>query len=675
MMSTDRPVFHVREIIQMRKDEVVSLPLVHSVVFDDGETLTNVLQNETIYSWLFWKIFRVYKNTRILPKHHVASVLKGNALNTDTHAKLCSAILKSIVADENLFYPQQKEPVLKLIYKTISDAMSELSLLSEANVTSIDILDFIQAAHHPTVTQLKDQAHQDHRAIKYAYEETVKLIRTSKDFEENGLAKAVKAEMVKTNQVVQCVVFRGFGSDVDGAIYSEPVWGNYTFGNTRFYDFVVDSRTAAKSHFYSDTALKDSEYMARKFRLFATVLERINYTDCGSTDHVLWEVKGEQRDSSGTVLYPGDLPFLIGKNYLDESTGGYLSIEGDERHLIGKKIKFRSLLHCKEPDPKAVCHMCAGRLSENISRFANLGHLGSVTTTKEITQNLLSIKHVNTSSTLIKILMGEHERKYLNTGTAGTAIYLNEPLKMLRPKLVVLRDEATGLIALNNVEDLEQITLSRISQVTVVKLIVEAHGVIQDTTLTVEQKSKPAMMSGDLIRYLKLKSWTIDEQNNFMIDMSGWDYRLPVFVMQNREESYVDLANQVNVMVQSSQKNLQKRQAKAAATLLLQELFDLVNSKLRVNILSFEIIIYALMVESKSSYALARGAMDPVLGVSELLTKYRSLGAAMAFEDQAETITDPANFYQGRRPDSPLDVFFAPNEVVRAYRNKHFTVN
>lgn len=668
-------IYQARQIVSMGKGDVMAMPLLHSIVFEDGEVLENVLLNETIYTWLFWKMFRVYNKTRILPKHHVVKVLKGNALSVDTHARLCSAMLKTIVEDEGLFYPEQKEPILALIYKTISDAMSELSLISEVNVTSIDILDFIQAAHHPTVTQLKDQAHQDHRAIKYAYEETVKLIKTSPDFEENGLAKALKAEMVKSNQVVQCVVFRGFGSDVDGAIYPEPVWGNYTFGNTRFYDFVVDSRTAAKSHFYSDTALKDSEYMARKFRLFAMVLEHIHYADCGSTEHILWEIKGEVRDSSGTITYPGDLPFLVGKNYLDETTGRYLSIEGDEKHLIGKKIKFRSLLHCKTPDPKKVCHVCAGKLSENISRFANLGHLGSVTMTKEITQVLLSIKHVNTSSTLIKILLGEHERRYLNTGLTGAAIHLNEPLKLMKPKLVVLRDEATGLIALNNVEDLEQITLSRISQVTVVKLIVESHGVVQETTLTVEQKGKPAQMSGDLIRYLKLKTWTIDEQNNFMIDMSGWDYRLPAFVMQNKEESYVDLANQVNVMVQSSQKNLQKRQTKAAATLLLQELFDLVNSKLRVNILPFEIIIYTLMVESKSSYAMSRGFSDPVLGVSELLTKYRSLGAAMAFEDQAETITDPANFYQGRRPDSPLDVFFAPNEVVKAYRQRGLAIN
>jgi len=407
--------------------------------------------------------------------------------------------------------------------------------------------------------------------------------------------------------------------------------------------------------------------MARKFRLFSTVLERIVYEDCGSTNHVSWLVKGEEKDSSGTVIYPGDLPFLLGKNYLSEDGKTYLSIEGNEKHLIGKVIKLRTLLYCKTPDPHAVCHVCAGKLSENISRFANIGHLGSVTTTKETTQNILSIKHVNTSSTALKILLGDHERQFMNTGAQGSAYYLNKSLKPLSPKLTFLRDEAAGLIDLSIIDELSQIRLPRISQTTTVKLSTVQKGIPYDITLNVRQKTKASMMSRELLEYVKEKRWEVDDANNFVFDMSDWDFDQPLLVMQNKEESYVDLANQINVLVQSSQKMVQKRQVKDAPKLLLQELFDLVNSKLRVNILSFEIMIYALMVESPTNYALSRNAKDAVLGVAELLIKFRSLGAALAYEDMHETLSNPANFYQGRRPDSPLDVFFAPKEVVQKY--------
>ena len=661
------PVYHVRDIIAMSREQVAQLPLHHTVQFDDGEQLA-VFLNETMYSHLFWEIFRVYDKTRILKKHHVSDTLGDECLNTDTHAKLCSKILRSVVEDQNLFLPKDKEPLLALIYRCISDAMSQLSIWSEESVTSIDILDFIQIAAHPTVQSLRQEAMAVTAKIKYAYESTIKLIESEPQFLENGLAKAMRSKMVKANQVVQCVCFRGIATEVDGAIFPKPIWSNYTEGMTKFYDFVADSRTAAKSHFYSDTALKDSEYMGRKFQLFATVLERIVYNDCQSTKHVMWQVRGEERDKSGTITYPGDLPFLIGKYYLEEGSQAYKWIEGNEKHLIGKKIQLRSVLYCKEKDPHAVCHICAGKLSENISQFANLGHLGSITTTKETTQNILSIKHVNTSSTVTKILLGDHERKYLNTGINSDAFYLNDTLKDQKPQITVLRDEAVGLVDLTAIDEVDQISLPRISQITAIRLITVHKKLMYDTQLNVSQKDKASMMSREFLHYLKTHSWQMDDDNNFVFDMEEWDYKKPLFIMQSKEESYVDLANQIDKMVHSSQKMVQKRLVKDAATILLKELFDLVNSKLRVNILSFEAIVYALMVESPTSYALSRESKEPVLGVAELLTKFRSLGAALAYEDQHETVSNAANFYQGRRPDSPMDAFYAPKEVVAEYK-------
>ena len=158
--------YQARDIVNMPKEVAMSLPLEHSIVFEDGEVVNDILRNETLFTWLFWQIFRTYRSTRILSKHHVAKILKGGSLNTDTHAKLCSNILKSVVEDEGLFYPHQKEPLLELIYKTISDAMGEVSLMSEEAVTSIDILDFIQVAHHPVVGTLKEQAHKDPRSAR-----------------------------------------------------------------------------------------------------------------------------------------------------------------------------------------------------------------------------------------------------------------------------------------------------------------------------------------------------------------------------------------------------------------------------------------------------------------------------------------------------------------------------
>lgn len=661
--------YRVRDLYGMTEEELMALPSLYNVEFEDGE-VKEVWRLETVFSWLFWKIFDGHPTVKILYKHHANCVMDGRPSTSSTHRKLCSAILESIVRTEGLWLPEQKEPVLERIYRVISDASNRLATLTARDVTSIDILDFVQIAHDKRISRLRDEAEEDPRKIKYAFEKTIDIIESSPEFEENGLAKAVRSGMVKNNQVLQCVQFLGYRTEVDGEILQKPVFTNYVFGNRDLYTMVADSRTASKAHYYADSPLKDAEYTARKFRLVTMVLERIRHDDCGSTDYLLWKVKGPVKDETGTVTYPGDLPFMIGKYYLDEKTKQLNIINGKEKHLIGSVIKMRSVLKCKLHNPHEVCHICAGALSENITRFSNIGHLGSVTTTKVITQTVLSIKHVNTSSVATKIMLGDYERKYLTTGPNGTAIHLNEALEKMGVKLTFVKEELPGLVDIESVEDIDGLSLPRVSQTTIMRVVINDGGQIHEPMVEVTQKSKPSMLSREMLRHVKENGWTMDAQNNFVIDMTGWDYEDPVLVMPNKEESYPDLLNHVAVTVLSSQKNLKARHAPNSPEILLQEVFDLVNTKLNVNILSFEIIVYGFMVRSVSDYSLGRNAENPVLGVGEILTKHRSLGPAMTYEDQHLTLKSPISFFKGKRPDSPLDVFLCPKEVVEDYKRR-----
>lgn len=659
--------FSIREVLAMSEEAISELPPEHSIVFDDGETLATC-RNETIYSYLFWEIFRPYSKVRIKKEHHVGHVLKGSVLDSGTHLKLCTNIMKSIVEDENLWLPEQKEPLLELIYKTISTAMSKLSVITEPNVTSIDILDFVQIAKHPVIEALRLEAYNDPKnKIKYVYEKMIDAVEKLPEFHDNGLAKAVRAKMVKMNQVNQCIGFRGYPTEVDGAIYKKPNWGSYTLGNTSIYNFVSDSRTAAKSHYYSDTALKESEYMARKFQLFASVVEKIEYHDCGTTKYLNWKVKGPEYDDAGTTIYPGDLPMLIGKYYLDEETKELKALEGNEKHLIGKTIKIRSVLYCKTKNPHHVCFRCAGKLSENISRFANIGHLCSVTTTKPITQNVLSIKHVNTSSTMVKVRLRDHERTFMNTGIDGAAFRLNKELKEVNPKLIIAREEALGLVDIENIQNIEELSLSRISRLNQVQLITFSNNREMSVSLDVTQKTKPSMLTRNFLLYIKKYGWKVDEQGNFVFDLKHWDYEQPLFVMPNNEESFVDLAKAVDTMVGGNQETIEKRIMPNAPAILLQELFETVNSKLKINLFPLEVVIYALTVESTTSIAMGRNSEEAVLGLRDNIISYRSLGAGLAYEGQNKILTDPINFFQGRRPDNPMDVFLAPGEVIKQY--------
>lgn len=670
--------FHVRDLCQMPNEMLISLlpeDDFHQVQFDDGGVI-EATPNETVYSHLFWKLLNNYPTTPIAPKHHIVSVLKGLPLTTDSHRRLLTNILKSIVTHNALWLPEQKEMILKDIYQSISDAQRFLMISTEADVISLDVLDFVSIAHYPPVLAYVDEAKADPGKIKYAYEGIIKIIKTDPKFTNNNLAKAVRANMVKMNQVVQCIAFRGFPTEVDGTIYPEPIWSNYTDGNRKFYDFIADSRTAAKSHFYSDSALKDSEYRARKFQLYAMVLERIVYEDCGSDRLIAWPVKGQKYDDAGTVTYSGDLGRLVGKYYCLNKGEPLQIIQGDEDHLIGRTIWIRSVLTCKHPDPHAVCHVCTGELSQNISRFANLGHLGTVTTSGQLTQNILSIKHVNMSSVTLRILLGDHERRYLNTGDSGEGFFINEPKQGEKIELIVLRDEIPGLLDFQNQEydeaKISHVSLPRISSISSIVLkiwraVKGGHEVGMVTLKVVMRQQKP-MLSRELLSFLTKRGWAVDESNNFIFDMTDWDYKNdPILVLQSKEESFVDLADEVKTMIQSSQKHHKKRLIENAPAILLQELFDVVNSKLNINILSMETIIYGLMVHSDVNYALGRTSDNPVLGLGDALTIHRSLGSAMAFQNHEDALLEPMYHFKGYRPDSLMDIFLKPKEVIEDY--------
>lgn len=673
-----QPIFRARDLLALsptQLDFLIPGEIFHTVVFDNTESLPNCTKAETKYSHWFWEIFRQYPNTVIQPKHHVNKTLKCGKedLTTNTHLKLGTEILKSVVEAYDMLLPEAKEPLLELIYKTISDVMGFLAIETEDCVISIDILDFVQIAHHPRTVELKKEAMENPEKILYAYEAILKEIETNPVFDDNGLAKAVRSKMVKINQVMQCVAFRGFPTEVDGTIFKHAVWGNYVDGLNKFYDLVTDSRTAAKSHFYSDSALKDSEYRARKFQLNAVVLERIVYEDCGSTDLMPWKVQGKRYDSSGTEIYPSDLPMLVGKYYKQNKDDDYRIIEGNEDHLVGKTIWFRTSLDCKHPDAHSVCHICAGKLSQNISRFANVGHLGSVTLSKDFTQNILSIKHVNMSSVILRILIGEFEQRYMNTGTKGEGFYLNKPERGTKLFMSILSDEAPGLLEIdteNGDNSYMQLSLPRISQISTIRLTIvktiNGAEMREEIPLDVRVKQNKPMLTHELLGYLAKRGWSVDEDNNFMFDMTDWTYNKPILELQGKEESFVDLADEVKRMIQSSQKDHKKRIQANAYRVLLQELFDVVNQKLRINILPMEILIYSLMTESDNSYALARGSSTPVLGIGDTLTIHRSLGPAMAFQAHESAIFEPTYFYQGTRPDNPMDVFLCPQEVVEA---------
>lgn len=671
--------YHVRDILKLELEEIeATFPLCFAIEFDDGEVLDEVLLEETLLSRLFWRLFLPYPQVQIKAKHHLLSVLgikdgEVGALNSGTLTNLSERILRSIVYEADLYEPIQKEPLLAAIYETISDAQGYLAVMTEEDPISLDLLDFIQLDQDEVIQGFKREAQQDESKISYAFAGILDHIKTAPHLSENNLTKLLRAKLLKENQLAFCVGFIGFMVEADSKIFPKAVWSNYTRGLNGFYEITTDSRKAVRSHLASDSSLQDSEYNARCFQLYSMVLERIKYEPCTPDKLGPWIVKGPIVKPDGVVEYTGDLSRLAGKHYkLSLDDPDFLILEGNEKHLIGRTIWLRTILSCTHSDPHCTCNLCAGEISHNVSRFDNIGHSGTVTVTKVMSQKLLSFKHVIASALGLIVTLNDHEAMFLNTGKENDGLYINKPLKKESIQIVVAQEDVPGLLDLKTVEDINQVTLSRISAIKAIGLTkVYANGAKETHPLSTSVKENAMMLSREFLAYLVEQGWSTDENNNFVFDLANWDYRKRFMVAPNREENVADLIKKVERLVKSNQVlHKQRMLDKDAPWHLLQELFDMVNAEFHINIFCFEVVLYGLMTEGADSLGLSRNKENPVLGISEDLIMYRSLGPAMGFEQHRSTLLNPSYYYCGSRPDSVMDVFVNPQEVIESRYGK-----
>lgn len=662
----------IREFIAISNHELQAMVLEKDIkeidiVFEDGVTVRST-GKQLIYSSYFWDILRFYPNTPITSKHHVNHVLKNRPLSSSTHIDLLTILNKDVTAAYDLYHPQQKEPLLSLIYDVTNNILNEVSKLAESHVTSIDILDFIEVIEHPTIKTVNDATEDTDESISKTYKVVLDIINNDPSLAKNALVKAIKSKMVNSNQVYQCVSLRGRPTEVDGMIMKHAIRSNYTKGMNTLYEFVAESRSAAKALYFSEAPLQDAEYFARRLQLLAMVVETIHYSDCGTNKYLQWRVTPPATDDRGNVVYPGDLKFMIGKYYLDETTGKLNEIKGDEAHLNNQLIKIRSVLFCQHSDPHAVCEKCFGGLAANVTRFANLGHLCAATMTQQTSQSVLSTKHLDASSVSANIVLNELSAKYLATNRSKDAYLIRKELKDKQVKLIINREEAIGLTDILSIDDVANINPVRVSSIECIEISYKQRDEEISMPIFVNQGNRKAVLTTEFLEYLKLHRWETDGKNNFVFDLVDWNFALPVMKLPDMEYSYSDHSQQIAKIIESSMKNITDRSTPHSPVATLQELFSLVNMKLNVNIAALEVLIYAAMIPGKESFDLARNHPSPVLGISDLVIKNRSLAAAYAYEDQSVTLTNPRSFFKLDRVDGPLDAMISPFEVVEHYK-------
>jgi hypothetical protein len=636
------------------------------VIFDDKELMTN--GKEVLYSSYAWNYHRLYPETQLLSKHHIQTVLKGKRLGATTHLDLINSVLWTTYD----IYKNQVEDTTKLIddlaklaYEITNEMYNELTYRLEEFVTSLDIIDFIGVTKHPEVVEAFKTIVPTDEGIGNVNNVILKLINTDPVVINNPLSKVMRSKLVSQGQFLQCVGPRGFLTDIDSDVFKTPIKTGYVQGIRGLYESLIETRSAAKSLIFSTDPLQQSEYFSRRQQLICVNVRNLHKGDCGSQEYLDWHVRDVQYEGI-TKISDGDLKTLGGKYYLDEATNTLKIVNEKDSFLIGKTIKIRSsVAGCMHPDPYGVCEVCYGETALAIPAGANLGHITCVAMTAQVGQNILSTKHFDGSSVVEGIVLKPLEKKYLSATINGSMYYLNTDLKNKKVSLIIDASTAMGLTDVNLVSNVAKLNITRVSEFDKMGILIADEHSSEMPTLNVSVNKRLASMTYNLLHHIKTHGWTVTKDNNYVIDMEGWDYTQPLLTLPMRHTNMSDHQSEIADLLEATVKEMEYRSAVIEPVAMLIELHDLVNRRLHVNISILETILYSSMIVSaaNNNYSLPKPWTDKGIGVMRMLLSNRSLSATFAYENHRDNLINPSSYVNGNRMDNLFDVLAMP-EII-----------
>lgn len=660
------------------------------IVFDDGEVVTNA--KETIYSNYVWEYFRLYPETPMLKKHHVASVLKGKRLNANTHLSLIGNVMFSVF-DQYLGKPTpilhktgksrtiagcvmpgtsilQQDMLLDdlcfIAYGLANWMYNDLSENLEEYVTSLDITDFADVYDFPPIRKANDEIEPTEESIQHVYDTILTNLETAPELANNPIARAVRSKLTNANQVNQCLGPRGYLTDVNNIRFNEPVLTGYYAGFDRFYDSLVESRSAAKSLESAKKQLQDTEYFSRRMQLVTNIVERLHYGDCGTPYHLTWNVRGPEI-RNGKQVRASDVDLIAGKYYIADDNSLVRIAKGDY-HLIGKTLKLRSALKCMHPDPHGICSTCYGQMSEAIPPGTNMGQINSTSLMAVIVQLVLSTKHFDGSASVESLTVLPKHANFLRANVEESCYHLAETLKGKKVVMTIAGAAAANLVDIRSVSSVEELHIPRVSDIEEIKLSYWDKNVEYSDFIKVSLGRRHASLTYPMLNYIKQRNWELDEAGNYILDLSEYDVNEPILKLPMRHVSMSDHAKAIEDLLESNVKEAHNRDKALSTEAFCVELFDLINERTEVNLAVVEIVQLGEMIVSaeEGDYELPKPDGQSGLGVMSTTMINRSLGSLMAYQGQRDSFGNPLSYIKRMRVDNPFDIHLMPYEVVQS---------
>lgn len=626
------------------------------VELDNGEEM-EMHSTQIILSRYAWEFYNYYPDAVIKPD----CCFKGEVFGPNTLTQIINATMW-ICYDHYRQINQtlDNERMAKFVTELCSNAYNDFIQRLDEYPSSSCVLDFMEIADHPRIKEavesIRNDPHPTNTKIERCYSTITEVVKDVNELPLNPISMAARSGNTKMDALLQTVGVRGNATDIDSRLFRKTIKTNYLYGVRSLVDQMMDSRTSAKALSYSRKPMQDSEYLNRRLQLTNGALFNLHRGNCGTT-----------RFEEFAMSTPDILSDFEGKFYLDDD-GIDKPIRPEDKHLLNRTLKIRTLSSCIHPDRYGVCEHCYGEKAYSIMPFTNIGHQGTINMQSPIGQLLLSAKHFTSNADASAFAFGPADLQYVSPmPRLANTFQLASRLSGQNLKIQVLESEATGLNSLPQITNVSVLSPTRTSELTMMAFILYDNNgnqlELHEVTLSTGSNSRMSSFTKEALAYIKEVGWTISDNGTYEINMSAWNTEQPFLFMPLKQFSTPDYMSSIERMVRGET----TREIKAlvdynTSAEALSALHEMVSERMDVNIVDLECIILSIMVQSieDRDYRLPLDKSKGQIARAKDLIFLRSLAPYMAYETQSAAFFGEESFIITKRPSSPLDDIICP---------------
>jgi len=350
------------------------------------------------------------------------------------------------------------------------------------------------------------------------------------------------------------------------------------------------------------------------------------------------------------LVGPDDKQILAGKFY-QLPDGSEKMSWGSIDDIVGTVIKVRSVTGCNLADSQNICPRCLGWVSNLCEPHINVGYFLSNPTIANLTQSLMSVKHLDFSSVRRQLQIDANESRWVTyMDNQDDKLYFTPHALKNTLVLTIPKDRCNYLTQLKNIS-IDELQATKITSLPLIGIRhISPGGIDLDAgdELTLSVGGAGVHLSYEMLDYIRVHGWEVLKSTiEIKIPQGTWKKQTPIFLIPVKSDNTASFFKEVKTYLNSgtTTKRGQHNTLGSCDTTssAVASFLEILRKRIaNVNMYHAEIIIRALMVPANNSedYSIPRGSEPYKFAGLLKVINNRSFAAMSSHQGQHLSVLD-----------------------------------